>query len=187
MNLATEKATVLSLKAELQKAKKAAKMAREAVKATEEAAYEYGMEEAEKRLAEDVAEVCRDYCTESWVEALNRTGVPAESELRKAESVFFPKHIREAPADLPPTITLSLPPPEQVSNTQVLAVGVEIPTGVVGKGKEVLPSAKDIPAEDSLTIKDMISQAKAIESKSDIGDVKHKAIDLEKGTQPAKK
>ena len=132
MNLATEKATVLSLKAELQKAKKAAKMSREAVKATEEAAYEYGMEEAEKRLAEDVAEVCRDYCTESWVEVLNCAGVPADSKLRKAESVFFPEHIREAPTDLPPTTALSLPPPEQVSDTQVIAVGAEIPIGVVG-------------------------------------------------------
>ena len=106
-------------------------------RAAEEATYERGMEEAEKRLAEEVAEVCKDYCTKSWVEALNRTRVPANFELRKAESVFFLEHIREAPTDLPPTIALSLPP-EQVSDTQVLAVGAEIPKWVVRKGKEVL-------------------------------------------------
>ena len=132
-------------------------------------------------LAEEVIEVCRDYCTESWVEVLNRAGVPTNSELRKAESIFFPEHIREAPTDLPTTIALSLPPPEQVSDTQVIAVGAEIPIGVVGKGKEVLSSAKDIPVEDSLNIKDVVSQAKAAESKSGVGDAKHKATNLKKG------
>ena len=92
-------------------------MAREAAKVAKEVAYEHGGEETKRRLAEEVAEVCRDYCTESWTEVLNCPGVPADSELRKAESVFFPKHIREAPADLPPTTALSLPPLEQVSDT----------------------------------------------------------------------
>ena len=92
-------------------------MAREDAKAAKEVAYEHGGEETERRLAEEVAEVCRDYCTESWTEVLNYPGVPADSELRKAESEFFPEHIREAPTNLPPTTTLSLPPPEQVSDT----------------------------------------------------------------------
>ena len=157
VNMATKKATVLSLKAELQKAKVAIEVARVAAKAAEEAAYECGMEDAEKRLAEEVAEVCKDYCSETWVVALNRVGVPTDSELRKAESVFFPEVIREAPTDLPPTVTLSLPPPKQVSDTKVLVRGAEIPMGVVGKGKEVLSLAKDVPAKDSLTIKDMVS------------------------------
>ena len=132
-------------------------MSREAAKATEEAAYERGMEDTEKMLAKEVAEVCRDYCTETWAEALNRARVPVDSELRKAESVFFPEAIKEAPTDLPPTIALSLPFPEQISDTQVHAGGAQIPTGVVRKGKEVLSSAKDVPVEDSLTIKDMVS------------------------------
>ena len=45
LNLATEKVTVLSLKAKLQKAKEVAKVAREAAKAAKEAAYEHGVEE----------------------------------------------------------------------------------------------------------------------------------------------
>lgn len=43
VNLATEKATILSLKAELQKAKEVAEVAREAAKAAEEVAYEREM------------------------------------------------------------------------------------------------------------------------------------------------
>ena len=111
LNLATEKAMVLSLKAELQKAKVEAQTVREAAKAAEEAAYEQGVLETEQRLAEEVVEVCRDYCTMTWIEALNSAGVFADSELRRVESVFFPKHIREVPADLPST-ALPLPPLE---------------------------------------------------------------------------
>ena len=48
LNLATEKVTVLSLRAKLQKAKKAVKVAKETVKAAEEAAYERGVEERKK-------------------------------------------------------------------------------------------------------------------------------------------
>ena len=47
--------------------------------------------------------------------------------------------------------------------------------------------AKDVPAEDSLTIKDMVSQANVVVSKSDAGDAKLKAINSGKGTQAAKK
>ena len=68
-------------------------MAREAAKATKVAAYERGVEETEIRLAEEVARVCRDYCIETWTEELNNAGVPVDFELRKAGSIFFPKHI----------------------------------------------------------------------------------------------
>ena len=102
----------MDLRAELQRAKDAAKkavwVAKETTKAAVTASYERGVEETEKRLAEEVAKVCRNYYTESWIEALNSAGVPADSELRKVERLFFPEHIREAPANLPPTTILSL-------------------------------------------------------------------------------
>ena len=66
INLATEKQSVLDLKAELQKVKKVARVAREATEATVKAFYEYGVQDTEARLSEEVAVVCRDYCTESW-------------------------------------------------------------------------------------------------------------------------
>ena len=46
-----------------------------------------------------MAKVCRDYRSVAWAVALNNVGVPAESELRKAERVFYPKQIREIPID----------------------------------------------------------------------------------------
>ena len=69
------------------------------------------MLETEQRLAEEVAEVCRDYCTVTWMEALNSAGVSMDSELRRVESVFFPEHIREVPTD-PSSTALPLPPLE---------------------------------------------------------------------------
>ena len=48
-------------------------------------------------MVEEVAEVCRDYCTKTWNKVLNSVGVPADSKLRKAERVYFPEHIKEIP------------------------------------------------------------------------------------------
>ena len=66
INLATEKAAVLDLKAELQKAQEALKVAKEAAKAVEAAAYERGVLETEARLIAKVTVVCRDYCAETY-------------------------------------------------------------------------------------------------------------------------
>lgn len=65
INLATEKLLVLELKAKLQKAKDVTQAAKVATEAAEKAAYGHGVVETEERLAKQVAEVCRDYCTES--------------------------------------------------------------------------------------------------------------------------
>ena len=54
----------------------------------------------EQRLIEEVAEVCRDYCSVTWDAALNSAGVLAESKLRKAKRVFYPEHIKEIPTNL---------------------------------------------------------------------------------------
>ena len=66
INLATEKAAVLDLKAELQKAQEALKVAKEAAKAVEATAYERGVLETEARLIAKVTVVCRDYCAETY-------------------------------------------------------------------------------------------------------------------------
>ena len=65
INLATEKQTVLDFKAVLQKAKEAARVAREAAEAAVNASYERGVLDTETRLAEEVAIVCKDYVMES--------------------------------------------------------------------------------------------------------------------------
>ena len=65
INLATEKQIVLDLKAELQRTKDVARVAREAAKAMVRASYEHGVGDMEAWQAEDVAVVCRDYYIES--------------------------------------------------------------------------------------------------------------------------
>ena len=189
LNLAPQKQLVLNLQAELQKvknaAKEAARVANEATKVVEKAAYERGVEDTENRLVEEVVGVCREYYIKTWTEALNSVGVPANSELRKAESIFFPEQIQEAPANLPST-ALPLPPPKQVSSVQDLALNAEASTGA-GKGKEALSSTKDNQFEDTLIIKDVFSQAKEAKSKSEAGNAKLKAAASKEGSQPTEK
>lgn len=107
IELATQKQLVLELKTELQKAREEARMAREASRAAEVAAFERGILETEKRLAKEVARVCKEYCAE-----VNRVGVPVDSELRRAENIYISEDIREVPEMLPPPVASPLPPPE---------------------------------------------------------------------------
>ena len=97
----------MDLKAELQKLKDEARVARETTEATVNAAYEHGVADTETRLSKEVAVMCKDYCTESWV-AMDQVGVPTDSELKRAESIFFPVDIREIPDTVPST--KQLPP-----------------------------------------------------------------------------
>ena len=57
INLATEKQAVLDLKVQLQQAKEAALVAREAIEAAVKASYEHGVLDTETRLTEEVAMV----------------------------------------------------------------------------------------------------------------------------------
>ena len=57
------------------------------------ASYECGVWDTETKLIEEVAVVCRDYCTESG--GVDQARVPANSELKRIESIFFPEDIRE--------------------------------------------------------------------------------------------
>ena len=127
INLTIEKQSVLDLKAELQKTMDAAWVARDAAEAAVKVAYERGVMDTEKRLMEEVAVVCRDYCAESWGVALDRAGVPANSKLRRAENVFFPEDIRE--------ILESDPLFGQLFPTQAPLPDAEVPEGA-GVGKE---------------------------------------------------
>ena len=65
IDLATEKQAVLDLRAELQKAKDAAWVAREVDVATVKASYERGVLDTKTRLSKEVVVACRDYCTKS--------------------------------------------------------------------------------------------------------------------------
>ena len=55
----------MNLKAELQKEKEAARVAKEAAEATVSSSYDRGVADMETRLAKEVVVVCRDYISKS--------------------------------------------------------------------------------------------------------------------------
>ena len=122
LNLATEQAVVLDLKDKLQRAEEALKVAQEAAKAVETAAYERGGLETEARLTAEVAGVCRDYCAETYKQALNQARVPADSDLRRADQVYYPKDIREDTTGPSPPAAF-LPPPKKSLHTKKTSSG----------------------------------------------------------------
>ena len=152
INLATKKQTVLNLKAELQKAKDAARVAREAAEVAVETSYECGVQDTKTRLAEQVSILCRDYCTESWGVAMDQERVPVDPDLRRVENIFFLKDIQEIPNTFPPT--------KQLPTTQAPPFNAEVSKGA-GVDEE-----KAKPSKDSLTIRDVVSQVKDAELKS---------------------
>ena len=95
INLATQKQLTTELREELRKAREAAQLLKEAVEAEKQAAYTLGMEETQARLTEEFSAVCRDYCDISWGKALDVAGVPADSSLRRPESIYYDPEIRE--------------------------------------------------------------------------------------------
>ena len=68
--------------------------AEEAMDEAEQKGYDLRVAETEETLKAEVSVVCRIYCAQTWDEALNRAGVKASSELRKAKNVFYPSAIR---------------------------------------------------------------------------------------------
>ena len=109
IELATSKQLVLDLKAELQKVKKAAQLAREAAEAEKQASYILDIEETQARLTEELAEVCRDYYNTMWDEALNIAGVPTDLALRQLGSIYYHPNIREALGAIPPPRAIPSP------------------------------------------------------------------------------
>ena len=77
-----------------EEAEKAKVEVKQATNMAEQKGYDLGVAETEETLRAEVLVVCRIYCAQTWDEALNRAGVEASSELRKAENVFYPPAIR---------------------------------------------------------------------------------------------
>ncbi|XP_050246283.1 uncharacterized protein LOC126694237 [Quercus robur] len=121
LNLVTERQAVQDLKLALQKVedelrrvKEEAQLIREATEAEKNAARQLGAEETEVRLSEEIPEVCREYCGISWAHALDAAGVPADSELRLPESIFYPREIRANPEDAQVALEQELAVPDAV-------------------------------------------------------------------------
>ena len=71
----------------------AVRAAKEATEVAERTSYELRVMDIEARLAEEMEVVCRDYCTESWGVAMDRAGIPVDSELRRSKNIFFTEDI----------------------------------------------------------------------------------------------
>ena len=167
-------------------------MAQEAAKAAETAAYERRVLETEARLTAEVTVVCREYCVETYNQALDRAGIPMDSDLRRVEQVYYPEDLRENTTATPPPTALPLPPPEQSLTTQEPSHDIEVLAGtekekdaavvafrIEGKAKEnekekekAKNKANAHASKDALTVGDMVSKAKVAESKSKIDSKK---------------
>ena len=93
-------------------------MAEEAAEASKQTFYELGVQEIEVRLADELAEGCRDYCKKVWLKAINLVGVPSTLEWREARNVYYPPGIRKVPAELPHSIAFAPLLIEQSLTTQ---------------------------------------------------------------------
>ena len=147
INLATEKQMVTDLCKELHKAREATQLLNEAVEAEKQAAYALGVQETQSRLTEEFFAVARDYYDITWGKALDAAGIPADSSLRRPESIYYDSDICELPDS-------GSPPPEQTAQVseapttdQAPPAPVEVPTDShqdAGQGKKVeAPQSKD--------------------------------------------
>ena len=132
IDLATNRQAVLDLKAALQKAKEETQLAKEAIEAKKRAAYQLGVEETQVRLAGELSEVCRDYCSVTWDKALNVAGVPADSAWRLPENVFYLPEIWKVPADAPEASEQPVAIPDAIPITEA----TEGPSQVTDQGEE---------------------------------------------------
>ena len=82
------------------------KRQKEAAEAEKQASFALGVEETQSRLTEEFASVARDYCDITWGKALDAARVPADSSLRRPESVYYDPDIQPLSGSDPP-------PPEQ--------------------------------------------------------------------------
>ena len=98
INLATKKQMVTDLREELRKAREAAQLLKEATEAEKQAAYALGVQETQSRLTEEFSTVARDYCDITWGKTLDVAEIPADSSLRRPESIYYDSDIRELPS-----------------------------------------------------------------------------------------
>ena len=140
INLTTEKQMVKDLREELHKVREAAQLLKEAAEAKKQAAYALGVQETQSRLTEEFSTVARDYCDITWGKALDAAGIPADSSLRRLESIYYDSDIRELPGSGSPPPEQSAQVSEAPTKDQAPPAPVEVSTDSrqdAGQGKKV--------------------------------------------------
>ena len=125
------------LREELRKAREAAQLLKEAVEAEKQASYALGVQETQSRLTEEFFSVARDYCDITWEKALDAAGVPADSSLRRPESIYYDPDIQALPGSDSLPLEQPAPVSEVPATNQAL---LEVPTDShqdAGRGKRV--------------------------------------------------
>ena len=130
---------VTELREELRKAREATQLLKEAIETEKQAAYALGVQETQGKLMEEFSAVARDYCDISWGKALDVAGIPADSSLRRPESIYYDPDICEL-------LGPSSSPPEQPAQVSEVPIADQVPPAPVeasmdsrqdaGKGKE---------------------------------------------------
>ena len=82
----------------------------------------------------------------SWGVALDRAAVLADSDLRKAENIFFPEDVREIP--------------DEVATEEPLPMKALTSDSAMPEAEDAQPAVKDKLPEDSLSIREVVAQAK---------------------------
>ena len=127
-------------------------MAKEAAEAEKKASYQLGVEETEIRLAEELSEVCRDYCNATWDKALTAAGVLVDFALRLLGNIYYHPHIWEIPSASSP----SAPIPEPSRQPLVVLDALPPPKGhgrlQAFQTKQPLPVSKEGPCHGKLLI-----------------------------------
>ena len=98
------------------------------------------MQETQSRLTEEFSAVARDYCDITWDKALDAAGVPADSSLRRPESIYYDPDIQALPGSDSPPLEQPAPVSEVPAANQALLTPVEVPTDShqdAGQGKKV--------------------------------------------------
>ena len=98
------------------------------------------MQETQSRLTKEFSSVARDYCDITWEKALNAAGVPADSSLRRPESIYYDPDIQALPGSDSPPPEQPAPVSEAPVTNQALPAPVEVPTDSrqdTGRGKKV--------------------------------------------------
>ena len=148
INLATEKQMVIEFREELCKAREAAQLLKEATEAEKQATYDLGVQETQSHLTEEFSAVARDYCDITWDKALDVARVPADSVLRRPESIFYDSDIRKLlRSKFPPPLEHPAKVSEVPITHQVPPAPREVPTDShpdASQGKEIeTPQGKD--------------------------------------------
>ena len=147
INLATERQTVK----DLCEAKEAAQLLKEAAEAEKQTSYALGVQETQSRLTEEFSAVARDYCDITWGKALDAAGVPADSSLRRPESIYYDSDIQEFPGSGSPPLEQPAQVSEAPAANQALPAPVEVPKDAhqgTGQGEKVVASQGEDKNQD---------------------------------------